>query len=444
MRLLAVGLALLAMGGGYHWWLAAKIERRLAAVREAGEPVMLTDLNSYYQEVRPASNAAPVYGRAFELLLKTKSCKFLERLDELPSGSGPLPSNLREEMQAAYEQNTSTLEALDQAARLPRCRYPVDYRPGWAALLPHLNYLRRCSALEMSRGALAEQRGDIPSAIQSIDTILRFSGSLDTEPDLIGVLVQRRVEFHATELLRWLLNHRQLSAQQLSELRQLFQGVKSTPRLGRALTGERCTMTATFDYPAGRVLELMDPGYEHWSDEQRSLAVLGIYLLRLCGTWKKDELRCLEGLDEYRQALQLSLPAALDCAEAITSTIKDEAAPKKFLLTGMYLPPFSRGFQREAEGVARQRLAQTSLALERYRVANGGLPDSLRQLSPTFIPAVPVDPFTGQELLYRRDQEGYVVYSVGPDRRDDGGIKQLPRDSHEDPPSGDIIFAVAR
>jgi hypothetical protein len=34
---------------------------------------------------------------------------------------------------------------------------------------------------------------------------------------------------------------------------------------------------------------------------------------------------------------------------------------------------------------------------------------------------MPIDPFSGRPLIYRPDGEGYQLYSIGPDGKDDGG-----------------------
>ncbi|MGH9329592.1 MAG: hypothetical protein ACRD09_04050 [Vicinamibacterales bacterium] len=52
--------------------------------------------------------------------------------------------------------------------------------------------------------------------------------------------------------------------------------------------------------------------------------------------------------------------------------------------------------------------------------SDAGTPAPLSDLSPEFLKSVPDDPFSGKPLLYRRDDIGYVVYSVGATRADDG------------------------
>ena len=77
-----------------------------------------------------------------------------------------------------------------------------------------------------------------------------------------------------------------------------------------------------------------------------------------------------------------------------------------------------------ADEQAKSRLLQVELALLAYRSKQGHLPDSLDELLTEFIDRVPIDPHNAQgaTLLYRLVQDSYVLYSVGRDGEDDGGI----------------------
>jgi hypothetical protein len=70
------------------------------------------------------------------------------------------------------------------------------------------------------------------------------------------------------------------------------------------------------------------------------------------------------------------------------------------------------------------RCTRLAVAIERYRLGQGGgqLPAALGSLAPTYIASVPLDPFTGGQLLYSHDEESYMVYSTGINRLDDGGF----------------------
>ena len=68
------------------------------------------------------------------------------------------------------------------------------------------------------------------------------------------------------------------------------------------------------------------------------------------------------------------------------------------------------------------RLLQTDIALQQLRDADGSFPSDLAELVPSFLSAVPIDPFTDKPLLYRRTSPtDFALYSTGPKRFDGGG-----------------------
>jgi hypothetical protein len=78
-------------------------------------------------------------------------------------------------------------------------------------------------------------------------------------------------------------------------------------------------------------------------------------------------------------------------------------------------------------GHATRRQSIAMLALELYRHDEGGYPNTLQNLVPKYLPSVPTDPFSGDstntDLKYRpvNDSKDYLLYSVGPDRKDNQG-----------------------
>ncbi len=73
------------------------------------------------------------------------------------------------------------------------------------------------------------------------------------------------------------------------------------------------------------------------------------------------------------------------------------------------------------EVLASLRCAAAGLAVERYRQKHSRWPEKLADLVPEFLAAVPADPFDGAPLRLARREEGVAVYSIGRDKRDDGG-----------------------
>jgi len=74
---------------------------------------------------------------------------------------------------------------------------------------------------------------------------------------------------------------------------------------------------------------------------------------------------------------------------------------------------------------ARFILVQTAAALAAWRLdhkPNGKkYPERLDELVPTYLPAVPIDPFSDKPLIYERRDDGYLLTSIGKNCLYDGG-----------------------
>lgn len=88
--------------------------------------------------------------------------------------------------------------------------------------------------------------------------------------------------------------------------------------------------------------------------------------------------------------------------------------------------------------------ARIVAALERYRLANQNYPKSLDLLAPRFIEKLPYDLFTGSPMKYRRTADGkFLLYSVGWNEEDDGGITTMTKGKTPGPDRlhGDWVWA---
>jgi hypothetical protein len=76
---------------------------------------------------------------------------------------------------------------------------------------------------------------------------------------------------------------------------------------------------------------------------------------------------------------------------------------------------------------AERRMLLVDIARSRYELDRGETPGDLGQLVPAYLPQIPLDPMDGLPLRYRLDpRDGPVLYSVGPDCRDDNGSPEKP------------------
>jgi hypothetical protein len=89
---------------------------------------------------------------------------------------------------------------------------------------------------------------------------------------------------------------------------------------------------------------------------------------------------------------------------------------------------------------------RTACALERYRLANGKLPENLDLLLPHFSDSVPHDVIDGKPLRYQLKPDGtYLLYSVGWNETDDGGQiawNRKKKDASVDLTQGDWVWKL--
>ena len=101
-------------------------------------------------------------------------------------------------------------------------------------------------------------------------------------------------------------------------------------------------------------------------------------------------------------------------------------------------PTFSRVTRRQVDF----RATTVVCALTGYARVHGEPPERLDQLVPDFLLVVPLDPFDGKPLRYRREGAGWVIWSVGSDMKDDNAAwhefkYRKPGDERK---GGDIFF----
>lgn len=85
--------------------------------------------------------------------------------------------------------------------------------------------------------------------------------------------------------------------------------------------------------------------------------------------------------------------------------------------------------------------ALIACALERYRVAQGQYPDTLDSLTPHYLGKIPADIIGGKPLIYRRTEEGkFMLYSVGWNMKDEGGLTRRDKSGSIDYEKGDWVW----
>jgi hypothetical protein len=202
----------------------------------------------------------------------------------------------------------------------------------------------------------------------------------------------------------------------LAELQADLLRDADAPRLLYGMRGERASVH--------RMFELMENGKFFNSPSATASTGTGSGILNRAGLWAlrgylpADHIYSLKMLTQGVEAAKLPFDQQ---QEALKSVAKPPKGDIRHIFTGLLAPAVDK--VNEAGLRARGELLATAVgvACERHRLRTGAWPAALEEIPKDILPSAPNDPFTGRPLAYKRLHDGVVVYSVGPDGKDDGG-----------------------
>jgi hypothetical protein len=424
--------ALVILVGGvvaFGVWQNRRADSQLDAIRKAGYPVSLSELNDWYPAVTVGENAA------FQIL---EAAAQLSAPVASYNGEIPLTPEVRAELHRFWTNNQAALNLAHQAASLKNCRYLVNLNQGVNTLLPHLSQLKQLVQQLRNIAVLHSEEDRLELALQSYLDALAIAQSIAPEPLLISQLVRIACVMIAQSALEKILARHALAEAQIESLISTLRHAESLgrPSFTRSLAGERCLGVHAFRMPPTQFVRLMDPN----AGRGPTLGFAALYnLAKITGLRSRDFSFFRRIMQDWIESSELPFPDALEKAKAASVRLAEGLQGfSRFLhpVSGMLMPAMEKALANEAACSAALRSAQTALAIERYRSRNGGkIPEKLEALVPQLIASVPQDPFDGRPLRYVKLENGYAVYSVGSNGKDDGAVSKGALD---------VVFRVER
>ncbi len=328
------------------------------------------------------------------------------------------------------EENQQVLQRAAQAVQRPRYFVPLVRKPGYFLIESSNQYtpqLRQLGTLLALRATWHLGRGDLEAAWQSLETAAVLGARASHEGTLLGWLAAMAIYRDALTAAETLVKHASWDEPTARRfLRRLEQLPRpQTPWL-RFTFGERLFLLDVFLQSArGRRLKLQE-------DQTKPLSLRNL-------DWNLALRIVNQAFDRFDAAMQLE-----------TYLQRDEKLDQLWLeycqaaesWVPLVLSPFSRRMRSlwvtyqllplwisTAGGVnvSYTRMQQwhivlrVALVLAAYRARHGRYPERLEELVPQWLAEVPPDLFSGRRLIYRREGDGYVLYSVEVDGRDHGG-----------------------
>jgi hypothetical protein len=327
-----------------------------------------------------------------------------------------------------------TLAELQSAAARPYCRFNIPYE-NWpdtnvvSALVEHLSGVKRLCQILTLHAEAEMVSGHADEALKDINVMFRIDDGLKDEPLLISQLVRyASVNILLGSVGEGLTEHRWSEAQ----LKVMQDRLGKTDLLAStvlALRGER------------------DLCYNPHFGQGEMFDEPPIYP----GVWGHFE------QINVNRAYQESIVPRIDLAGRVINPSVNQSIDLAFqkshasgfslflhhrLMAALLMPAFSRVPEKAALTQSGADMAAVACALERYRLALGQYPEELSALVPRFAAAPPHDVVNGQPLKYRRTDNGrFILYSVGWNEKDDGGVVATKDNPPRlDPLQGDWVW----
>jgi len=312
--------------------------------------------------------------------------------------------------------------------RFPRGRIPVQMAENpIATLLPDHQNVRKLAAL--LRYDISERlaSGQMEQVVTSLHAMLNLSNVFDDDALLIGQLIRMAVVSIALGDIQRTLGQGELSDAQLAHLQALLRHQMASTRMETAMRGER--------WMAHRTVEAIIQG----KMSQRDLAgvagggggegigqeiwnwLLGLGAREMA---RREHPHILETMNRVVAATQLPIKEQFAAEAAIEADLRTQSGTILRLL----LPAITKVNEAGRRTVCAATAMHALLGVERYRLRHGTWPRKLSDCVPDFLDREPLDPIDEAPLRYKILPEGVVVYSIGNNRKDDGGAVETMRD----------------
>jgi hypothetical protein len=385
----------------------------------------------------PNDNAAPYYQEAFDLIVVVPNIKDLSQ-----KWPGDMNNIELEKAKDLTESSSQIIEFLTEASQKPY--YWVERQAKDNNLFeiefPELKKFRFCVKLLTLQAKLMAYQDQTEPALKLVSTGCRIGTHFGPQKTLIEQLVGIGTGAIAlntglqildkTEISPKLLENFQHQIEELSHTRDPIidftaERIIFYDQVQRLFTddgqGNGHVYGATFlESPLRYVYRLFKPEQSQWAKITR-----------------KETIELANKMYDYFDWAEGRLPAELHKECKDPDKIATEMVKGNYLLE-ILAPAFGQVLKTSYRFQAHTNGLLTTIALLRYKTNKGEYPQKLDELvAAGYLNELPIDPFSGNPLVYKRVNSDFILYSFAEDYDDDNGSHDPKWASDGD---GDYVF----
>ena len=413
-------LGLVALGlvvrGVFNYRAGRRVDRALRQLKSEGVPLTFRDLEPQCPD---ADNAALIWKAAEALVQMDPERKLLgDATQDFYSGRPPDPAR-KDQLRKIIEKQPRVISLIREAAAKPCFKYWDDWnKPFYSVKGPDAVKMIQSIRLLGIGAVLMADDGRAAEAVEQCLAGMRFVKRTLQHPTLINYLVAMANMKQLAVCLQMIVSGREIPDDLLSGILREIDVAPWREGLVRSLEGER--------------LLAVDAARGEIDEGEFGNRVLS-WIFR--PAYKSGSVWMLNAYGEYIGAASAPYFESQPLFDRIDREIKKLSL--RYKIVGMLFPNLNTVMFKKATLEAVLETAQIGIACKIYKNANGIFPVSLDLLTPGILKEIPPDPFTGEPFVYRPQDGGLIVYSLGSNLKDEGGrgnlmITQLVMEKDDD------------
>lgn len=348
------------------------------------------------------------------------------------------------DLAAWLDEQMPAMEVAREASKKPAFFLPLvsDDDSVISAKLGLLQVMRQLARIWQIDAMRRLKKGDAAGALENVECMHRTARQIGKSPTLICSLVGIAIEGMAMSTTQSILASGQLTKEELVQVAErmsarpsfinTYKQIDQTERFmalditQRLAMGEDIDLYTDMDFgPAiGRVSGSFD-----WNVV---LEVLNESYDELAAAFEETDLELrTEKLNDFEERLEEQEESIFQLGGWMFSR-EGRSTRFGYILGQLFLPATLAVSEAELRTKSVQDLTMLAALIHAHKLEHGSFPESLDQLNLPDGISLPTDPFNqSAPLTYRLEKEGFVLYSYGRNRLDNGGV--------EDPPGDDFV-----
>ncbi|MGD2245411.1 MAG: hypothetical protein PVI11_02570 [Candidatus Aminicenantes bacterium] len=400
---IALGLVIRAI---FNYSNGKKLERFLDQTKSEGIPLTLKDIEP---DCDPRDNAALTWKTAEAMLsIVGEKRALLTQVIVDFFEDNPLSEEKKERLRDLIAENQDALNLILEASTKPCFKYDEQWEiPGYD--------LRTATAIKMIQGTrllgidavIKAEDGNIEEAIEQCLAARRLLQAYLQEPFLISYLVATACMKQIAVCFNKIISNNDIETDKLKKILEEWDSSPWRKGLVWSLESERI-------FGLENALLCLKG-----EQELTNLGLGGkLFYWVFRPVYKSEIIWIMESYDLMLEAAEMPYYASRDSKEFEQ---RMNSTPWYYKMAGAFLPNVVTVLFKRATLEAMFETAKIGIACKIYKNMHGDFPEDLTELAPEILDKIPVDPFTGHSLIYKKQDSGIMIYSVGSNLKDDEG-----------------------